>query len=344
MHSTVTRSVWRTRKAGAISNLTLVEETLPALADDQIRVQVKSVGLNFADIFALTGLYSATPEGSFIPGLEFAGVVSEMGSSVRTDLEVGDRVYGCTRFGGYATVVDVPAQHCRRIPENWRFAEGAAFPAQSLTAYYALHNLATVKPGHTVLIQSAAGGVGLQAMRMVRKMGAVPIGTVSSESKRAFLAAQGFDEVVVRGRNFGAQLKTQLAGRPLHAVLDGIGGEIQKQSFAALAPTGRLVVFGAAEFTPGDRPHWLKAAWLYLKRPRYDVMDMISSNKSVLAFNLIWLWQEQALFEELLDGCAGLELPAPHVGREYSFAQAHDALALLRSGQSVGKVVLNVAP
>lgn len=338
---THTRAVWRTEKAGAISNLQLREEPLSSLGGDNIRVQVKAVGLNFADIFALTGLYSATPEDSFIPGLEFAGVVTEVGANVHTDLQVGDRVYGCTRFGGYSTVVDVPPQHCRKIPAHWSFAEGAAFPAQSLTAYYALTNLGAVKPGQVVLIQSAAGGVGLQAMRMARQMGAIPIGTVSSESKRMFLAEQGFDEVIVRGENFAAQLKIQLAGRPLHAVLDGIGGKIQQASFAALAPTGRLIVFGAAEFTPGNKPNWLKAAWLYLKRPRYDVMDMISTNKSVLAFNLIWLWQEQALFEELLEGCAGLELPAPFVSREFGFDEAHEAIELLRSGTSIGKVVLH---
>ncbi|MBY6211308.1 zinc-binding dehydrogenase [Microbulbifer agarilyticus] len=337
------RHLWRTQKAGAISNLRLLEEPLAPLASGQVRVAVKSVGLNFADIFALTGLYSATPEGSFIPGLEFAGVVSEVAADTQTDLKVGDRVYGCTRFGGYATVIDVPAQHCRKVPDTWSFAEGAAFPAQSLTAYYALTNLAAVKPGQQVLIQSAAGGVGLQAMRMAEQMGAIPIGTVSSENKREFLAAQGFTDVIVRGDHFADQLKLQLSGQPLHAVLDGIGGKLQQQCFAALAPTGRLVVFGAAEFTPGDKPNWLKAAWLYLKRPRYDVMDMISTNKSVLAFNLIWLWQEQALFDELLSGCAGLSLPAPHVGHEYDFAQAHDAIECLRSGNSIGKVVLNIS-
>ncbi|MFD1217646.1 zinc-binding dehydrogenase [Microbulbifer celer] len=336
------RRVWRTDKAGAISNLQLREEPLQTLAEEHIRIQVKSVGLNFADIFALTGLYSATPEGSFIPGLEFSGTVIELGDNAHTDLQIGDRVYGCTRFGGYASVVDVLPQHCRKIPEGWSFAEGAAFPAQSLTAYYALNTLGALKPGQVVLVQSAAGGVGLQAMRMAAQMGAIPIGTVGSEHKRAFLAAQGFDQVIVRDEDFPQQLKDQLNGRPLHLVLDGIGGKVQKQSFAALAPTGRLIVFGAAEFTPGDKPNWLKAAWLYLKRPRYDVMDMISSNKSVLAFNLIWLWQEQMLFDELLEGCVQLELPAPFVGHQFSFAQAHEAIALLRGGGTVGKVVLNI--
>ncbi|WP_299597804.1 zinc-binding dehydrogenase [uncultured Microbulbifer sp.] len=337
-----TRKVWRTEKAGSISNLQLREEQLTSLADEHIRIQVRSVGLNFADIFALTGLYSATPQGSFIPGLEFSGIVTQLGKRMPTNFQVGDRVYGCTRFGGYATTVDVPPAHCRKLPEQWRFAEGAAFPAQSLTAYYALTTLGAIKPGQLVLIQSAAGGVGLQAMRMASQMGAVPVGTVSSERKRQFLTDQGFDEVIVRGKNFAEQLHAQLNDRPLHLVLDGIGGEIQKRSFSALAPTGRLVVFGAAEFTPGDKPNWLKAAWLYLKRPRYDVMDMISSNKSLLAFNLIWLWQEQALFEELLDGCAALALPAPHIDSEFPFEQAHKAIELLRSGRSIGKVVLNI--
>lgn len=337
-----TRNVWRTPKAGAISNLKMLQEVLDAPDPEKIRVEVKSVGLNFADIFALTGLYSATPEGSFIPGLEFSGVVDEIGTSANTHLKVGDRVYGCTRFGGYTNCVDVLPQHCRKIPDGWSFSEAAAFPAQSLTAFYALSELGALKPGQVVLIHSAAGGVGLQAMRMVKKLGGVPIGTVGSVAKQQFLSAQGFNEVIVRGENFAVQLKTQLAGRPLQMVLDGIGGEIQKRSFEALAPTGRLIVFGAAEFTPGDKPNWWKAAWLYLKRPRYDVMDMISTNKSVMAFNLIWLWQEQALFDQLLTGCANLELPAPFVGREFAFAQAHDAIEHLRSGQSVGKVVLTV--
>ncbi|AOS97328.1 Quinone oxidoreductase 1 [Microbulbifer aggregans] len=339
---TTLRRAWRTQKAGSISDLKLVEEPLGALDPEKIRIEVRSVGLNFADIFALTGLYSATPKGSFVPGLEFSGVIVELGASVDTDLAVGDSVYGCTRFGGYADCVDVPPQHCRKMPSGWRFAEGAAFPVQSLTAYYALNDLGAVKPGQNVLVHSAAGGVGLQAMRMLRQMGAIPIGTVGSAGKRQFLQEQGFDEVIVRGPDFALQLKTTLAGRPLQAVLDGIGGKVQKQSFDALAPTGRLVVFGAAEFTPGDKPNLLKAAWLYLNRPRYDVMDMISSNRSVLAFNLIWLWQEQALFDALLDGCAGLGLPAPHVGHEFGFEQAHEAIECLRSGGSVGKVVLNV--
>ena len=339
---TETRTVWRTPKAGAISSLSLVVEPLAILAPNEIRIDVRAVGLNFADIFALTGLYSATPQSSFIPGLEFSGVVSALGCDAKTDLVVGDRVFGCTRFGGYVDCIDIPPQFCRKIPETWSFAEAAAFPVQGLTAFYGLTDLGALQAGQTVLIHSAAGGVGLQAMAMAKHLGAIPIGTVSGEHKKTQLAKLGFHDVIVRGKNFAAQLEAQLAGRPLHLVLDGIGGQIQKQSFASLAPTGRLVVFGAAEFTPGDKPNWFTLAWRYLRRPRYDVMDMISSNRSVLAFNLIWLWQSQALFDRLLLNCQALNLAAPLVGHEFDFKDAHQAIECLRSGQSVGKVVLLV--
>lgn len=341
-----TRRVWRTDKAGDLRRLTLRRESLSALPAQHIRVRVHAVGLNFADIFALAGLYSATPEGSFIPGLEFAGEVVACGDRAG-ELVPGTRVYGCIRFGGYSDTVDVLPQHCRPLPADWSFAEGAAYPVQTLTAGYALQYLAAVRPGQQVLVHSAAGGVGLQAMRMCQVLGVNPIGTVRDARKAALLREQGFDEVIVRSGNFAAQLQRQLRGRALNAVLDGIGGAVQRASFEALAPTGRLVVFGAAEFTPAvhgaARIAWaLRALWRYRQRPRYDVMEMISANKSVLAFNLIWLWQEQALFDELLDAGEGMHLPPPLVGHRFAFNEAHRAVECLRSGASTGKVVLEV--
>lgn len=335
-----TRRVWRTPRAGVISDLALCTEPMPALASEKIRVSVKAVGLNFADIFALTGLYSATPEGSFIPGLEFSGEVIALGEQAATELSVGDRIYGCIRFGAYTDCLDVLPHHCRKLPDDWSFEQGAAFPVQSLTAFYALTELGNLKPGQRVLVHSAAGGVGLQAMNMVRAMGAHPIGTVGSENKKAYLQTLGFSDVLVRRKDFSSQLKTLLNGKPLHLVLDGIGGEIQKLSFDVLAPMGRLVAFGAAEFTPGNRPNWLKIAWRYLNRPRYDLLNMISDNKSVMGFNLIWLWQEQTLFRRLLEQCDACRLAAPSVGHVYEFDKAQEALTCLRSGSSMGKVVL----
>lgn len=321
-----------------MARLSQQTEALAALPRGRVRVDVRAVGLNFADIFALTGLYSATPQGAFIPGLEFAGTVLDA-SEPSGGFSPGDRVMGVTRFGGYSTVVDSEPDYLIPLPDDWNFAQGAAWPAQTLTAWYALKHLGAVQPGQRILIHSAAGGVGLQAMKLSRALGAVPVGTVGNPAKVACLEELGFEDVLVRENNFARQLQREGLGFDL--VLDAIGGEVQRASFAALNPMGRLVVFGAAEFTPkGRRPDYLKALWRYLRRPRYDVMDMISSNRSVLAFNLIWLWEQKAQMKALLDELAAVPLSPPLVGHRFDFSDAHAALDLLRSGRSVGKVVL----
>jgi len=332
------RQYWHTPKAGNIAQLALHSARVGTPGDDKVRVAVHAVGLNFADIFALTGLYSATPQGAFTPGLEFSGVVLESGKDC-SQWQPGDRVMGVTRFGGYSTLVDSDPAYLWPLPENWDFAAGAAYPVQTLTAWYALKSLGNLQPNQRVLIHSAAGGVGLQAMHLTRALGGLPVGTVGSANKVALLRSIGFNKVLVREENFAQQLeRTQ---QKFDLVLDGIGGSVQKASFDALNPMGRLVVFGAAEFTPsGQRPDYLRALLRYLRRPRYDVMDMISANKSVMAFNLIWLWEQNDRMRELMDELDGLDLPAPHVGHQYSFEQAHQALAKLQSGSTTGKVVL----
>jgi alcohol dehydrogenase len=334
------RKVWSTAKAGAIQRLKLIDETLPELADDEVEVTVKAVGLNFADIFALTGLYSATPKGRFIPGLEYSGVVSKVGKDC-SRFNVGDRIMAVSRFGGYASIIQSKEDYLVSLPDDWSFSQGAAYLTQTLTAWYALNDLGAIKPGYDVLIQSAAGGVGLQAMKLIKALGANPVGTVSSQHKVEFLADLGF-ESWVREPSFDKQLKREK--RTFDLVLDAIGGEVQTASFNALNPMGRLVVFGAAEFTPGkNRPNYLKAALQYLRRPKYDVMDMISDNRSVMAFNLIWLWDQVELMKELLADMMKVEITPPHVGHEFDFEEAHAAIDCLRSGKTIGKVVLIVS-
>ena len=336
------KKLWKIKQAGNINNLTLTEEKLPVLDDDKIRIATRAVGLNFADIFALVGLYSATPKGSFTPGLEFAGIITEVGKNIDT-YAVGDRVFGVTRFGGYSSVIDSLPQYCYVLPENWSFAEGAAYPAQTLTAWYAIKELANVKAGQNVLIQSAAGGVGYQALQICKSIQARGIGNVSTLEKKEFLADRGFRDVFVRNPNlFAKQVRELLAGQELHVVLDAIGGKIQQHSYDLLTATGRLVIFGAAEYTPTKRrPNYIKSIWKYLSRPRYDSLQLISDNKSVMGFNLIWLWDKVEVLQPMFSEMQTHDLK-PYVGKEFSFNEALAAIDWLKSGKSIGKVVLKV--
>lgn len=128
--------------------------------------------------------------------------------------------------------------------------------------------------------------------------------------------------------------------KKLTLILDAIGGKIQKQCYKILAPMGRLVIFGSACYTPGkNRPKYLKSMYEFLTRPLFDPLSMISENKSVMAFNLIWLWDQLDLMNELITEMAAFQVK-PHVGKEFHFEEAHKAIDWLRSGKSIGKVVL----
>jgi NADPH:quinone reductase-like Zn-dependent oxidoreductase len=348
------RAAWRIDRAGSLDRLRLVEERLEPPGPGEVRVAIRAIGLNFADAFACLGLYSATPSGSFVPGLEAAGTVAALGAPLpgRPLPAVGDRVIVLTRFGGYATAVNVDARYLAPIPPEWSFEAGAAFPVQALTAWYGLVRLGGVGAGSTVLVQSAAGGVGLQALAVLRRLGARPVAVVGSRAKIDFLAAhQGLaaHSLVLREpRGYGAALDAALTAhdaRGFDVVFDAVLGDWFRPAYARLAAEGRYVLYGAADFMPsGRRRGWTRLAWRWLRRPRLDPLEMISQNRGLLAFNLIWLWQSVERVPAAYAALAALELPPPHIGARYPFGAAREALLELKAGQTVGKSVLLVSP
>lgn len=346
-----TREVWWIDRAGSLERLTRRSEALTDLGAGQARVAVKAVGLNFADIFACLGLYSATPRGSFIPGLEFAGVVEDVHPGAGERFRPGDCVAGLTRFGAYATAINADVGYIRPIRAGWSFAEAAAFPAQALTAWYGLVRLGAVESGHLVLVQSAAGGVGLNALAILDAIGARPIAIVGREAKRRWLIENrglSADHVIVRDRrSFGAQLDRALAalGAPgLDIVFDAVAGPFLEPAFERLRPASRYVIYGAADFMPAAaRPGYLRLALKYVSRPRIDPLAMISANRSVMAFNLIWLWDRLDQLAAGWDALDALVTTPPFVGRRFPFAEAPAAMRYLQSGDSIGKVVLETS-
>ncbi|WP_316044820.1 zinc-binding dehydrogenase [Reichenbachiella agarivorans] len=337
------RQAYRIDKVGSTSNLKLVTEEISAPHANEVQVEVKTIGLNFADVFAIHGLYSATPKGSFVPGLEFCGVVEEVGAEV-TDYKKGDKIMGVTRFGGYATKINIDDKHIVALPPDWSYEEGAAYLVQGLTAYYALVYLGGLKKGQNVLIHSGAGGVGILANRIAKCYEAFTIGTIGSDRKLDVLQREGFDASIVRSKDFGADLKNALGDRDLNLIIETIGGEVFKAGYKAMAPQGRMVVVGASQFaSPGSKPNYFKLLWKFVTRPKLDPQEMIQDNKSVMGFNLIWLYEKVEIMDELLTAMSKLDLGRPYVGSVFAFDQLHDAVKLFQSGKSTGKVVVKVS-
>lgn len=335
------RKSWYIQKPGNLNSLELVQDQLPDPEEKEVQIQVKAVGLNFADIFAMQGLYPAAPKKPFIPGLEFSGEVVACGPN-QTKWKIGDRVMGATRFGGYVSALNHHEDYLTALPNDWSFPQGAAFVVQGLTAYYGLVELGNLKENYTVLIHSAAGGVGILANRICKAYGAKTFGTVGSEAKKEFLLQQeSYDEVIVRDSDFAQKLQKAKGSGDLNIVMECIGGKIFWDSYKAMSPMGRLITYGSASFSSHSaKPNWFKILPKYLKRPKLDVMRMPRSNKSVMGFNLIWLYDRVDILHEVLDKLMALQLKAQHVGHEFHFEQMPDAIQMFRDGKTMGKVVI----
>lgn len=336
------RRVYRINKAGSIKKLMSRYEELAPPALDEVTVEVKAIGLNFADLFAIQGLYSATPKESFIPGLEYSGIVLETGKAVE-DYKSGDRIMGTIRFGAYTTHLNINHLYILKMPEEWNFEEGASFMVQALTAYYALVELGNLKINNTVLIHSAAGGVGIYGNRIAKKFNAFTIGTIGSESKKEFLKQEGYDKAIVRGENFKDQLNVALGNRNLNIVLECIGGKIFRDSFNSLAPSGRIIIYGGAQFmSPSSRPNYFKMIPKFLSRPRVDPLSLSNTNRSVMGFNLIYLWDRPEELKGMIKDILNMNLQKPHIGKVFSFGNLMEALRYFQSGRSIGKVVVKI--
>jgi len=330
-------------KAGAIDNLKLRQAELTEPKANEVTIAIKAIGLNFADIFAIKGLYRAAPKHDFVPGLEYSGTIEKVGAGV-TKFKKGDKVMGVTRFGAYTNYLNIEQEYIYPLPDSWSFEEGAAYLVQVLTAYYGLLKLGDLQRDATVLIHSAAGGVGIWANRIAKKYNAYTIGTVGSSSKVDFCKQEGYDKVIVRNeKHFKKQLKDSLAGKDLNLVMDSIGGSIFKDSFVQLASQGRVVVYGSARYTTyGSKVNMIKLLYQYLKRPKIDPQSMINYNKSIMGFNLIYLYEQASLMQTLVEQLQHMQLPKPEVGHTFTFKSLHDAVYLFQSGKTKGKVVLQV--
>ena len=333
------RRVYRI-KAGDLRRLKIGEESIPDPGPQEVQIAVKSIGLNFADIFAILGLYGATPKGYFVPGLEYAGIIQKCGEQVITH-RPGDRIMGVSRFGAYADLLNMDHRYVIPLPDHWTFNEGAAYLVQVLTAYYGLCRLGNLTDGNNVLIHSGAGGVGIMANRIAKKKQAYTIGTTGSFEKVGFMNQEGYDRVIVRSPNFKRDLLDSLGNRPLHLIMECIGGKILKYGFEILAPEGRMIVYGSASYNfKGNRPNYLRLLPKFLLRPKIDPLKLPGENKSIMGFNLIWLYEKVEKMHVLLKEISELDIEKPYVGHVFKFEEMLKALHVFKSGKTTGKVVV----
>lgn len=258
----------RVHRTGGPEVLTFETITVPPPGPGEVQIRHTAIGLNYIDTYFRSGLYKA-PQLPFIPGNEGAGEVVAVGDHVN-DFHVGDRVAYAGAMGAYAQVRNIPANVLVHLPAAIDDRSAAAMMLKGMTAQYLVRRTYEVKAGDTLLIQAAAGGVGLILSQWAHALGATVIGTVGSKDKAELALANGVDHVILyREEDFVHRVKEITSGKMCDVVYDGVGQATYPASLDCLKPRGLWVSFGNASgaITNFDLLTLSQKGSLYATRP-----------------------------------------------------------------------------
>jgi NADPH2:quinone reductase len=300
-----------------------VPEVPPSPGKELIRAEAG--GMNFADVMTAQGGYPGTPPPPLVAGREFCGIRERD----------GQRVMGYAQWAAFAERVAVPPQLLWPVPQGWSAEEGAAFPVNYFTAWFAywkagLLDPAAVQPAPRVLIHAVAGGVGTAAVQIGKLLGAEMYGTSSSEEKLTRVKALGLQHGInYKQRDYEEAIKELTHGEGVDAVFEMLGGEHTTKSARCLRDFGRVIVYGAATG----------------KRSELDARVLYAKGSSVHGLWLTYLSAKRDLMDQAwkqLSDWTGQNQLRPIVGHVFPLEQAQDAYRLLLEGKNFGKVVLKL--
>jgi NADPH:quinone reductase len=303
----------------------------PSLQPDQVRIRVCAAGINFADTLMIGGGYQVRPALPFVPGLEAAGEIIETGSAV-VRLRAGQRVFAYFRSGGaFAEEAVVRADAAVPLPDDMDFVTAGGFPIAYGTAHYALVHRGALRPGETLLVLGAAGGVGLAAVEVGKQLGARVIAAAGTPEKLAIARAHGADEVIdYRAESLRDRVRELTRDRGADVVFDPVGGDGFDQAFRAVNFAARLLVIGFA----AGRIQSVPANYVLVK--------------GVSIVGVVWgaQWERNPVM--ITDGLADMlswwqaGRLRPRVAKTFPLADAGAAMRELVSRRHSGKLVLEV--
>lgn len=309
--------------------LQVQEAPLPEPGPGQVRIRVAATTVNFADIQSRRAPYHGSRTPPFIPGLEAAGTIDDIGPGSQ-GLEVGQRVTAHAYAGSYAEYALARTIEVFAIPDSLDFELATTVPSVGTTAFNLLTLAGRMHPGETVLVHAAAGGVGSTAVQLARALGAgLIIGTVGSAEKEKVALELGADVAInYRQDDVPERVRALTEGRGADLVLDAVGADTFEVSLESLAPFGRLVVYGQSSGPP----------------PSMAPGPLYGDNKSIIGYST---GGHRRLRPEALraPGLAALKLLAqgrwrPLIGARYPLARAAEAHRLIEDRESIGKVLL----
>lgn len=319
------------------------EMNTPKPKASEVLIKVSHSGLNYADVMARRGLYNDCPPLPCVLGYEVTGTVVECGNAVKS-VQRGDTVVAFTRFGGYAEYAVADAMGVYPLAPETPAAEATALATQYCTAWFAASHMVSLHAGDRVLIHAAAGGVGTALVQIARWKGCEIFGTAGSPEKIAYLRAIGVDHAInYREVDFVTEVKGILGNHRVDVAFDPIGGENFKRTFSIVGSGGRIVTFGASEWSTSKGGFFdkLKLAFGFgLLHP----ITLLMKSRAVIGVNMLRIAENkpvylQSCLREVMQHYKSRILK-PHVDSVFKVADVALAHQRLESRASIGKVVL----
>jgi NADPH2:quinone reductase len=298
----------------------------PEPGPQEALIKHEAVGLNFIDIYFRSGLYKA-PSMPLIIGQEGAGTVVAVGAQV-TSLKPGDRVAYAGPLGGYATERVIAADRLVKLPAAIDFTTAASMMLQGMTAQYLLRRTYAVKPGDTIVVHAAAGGVGLIMCQWAKHLGCTVIGVTSSEEKAELAKAHGAAHVVIGHANLPAEVKRITGGAMVPVIYDSVGKDSFSASIDSLAPLGLMVSYGNASgpVPPLDLGILSAKGSLFITRPSLATYTATRKDLETVANDL---------FDVVAKGAVKIQ-----VNQTYALKDAAAAHTALETRKTTGSTVL----
>jgi NADPH2:quinone reductase len=313
---------------GPPETLVVKEVPDPEPRDGQVVVDVAGCGVNFPDVLLIEDKYQFKPELPFSPGGEIAGTVSAVGPGVE-HLSIGDRVLATLGWGGMAEKVAIPAASAIPVPDGVDLVQAAGFLLAHGTSYHALVDRAAIRPGETLLVLGAAGGVGLAAVELGALLGARVIAAASTDEKLQLCRSRGAaDTINYRTEDLRARVKELTEGRGVDVCYDPVGGDLSEPALRSTAWNGRFLVIG---FAAGDIPR------IPLNLPLLKGCAVVGVFWG--AFTSKEPERNAGNVARLLEWMAAGKV-TPHISSTHPLERAADAISELAERRATGKVVV----
>lgn len=336
------RALWLVKHGG--SDAWAVRETPdPAPLAGEVRIRVHACGLNFAELMARQGLYPDAPKLPAILGYEASGVIDAVGEGVDA-ARIGERVVALAKFGAHAELLCVRAGRALPIPPQMPFEAAAALPVTYLTAYHMLFHAANLRPGESVLVHMAAGGVGSAALQLCRTVENVTTFGTASARKHEALRANGCTHPIdYHAVDYAREVRRLTDGRGVDIVLDPLGGSDTVKGYKLLGPGGRIVVYGFANMQRGERRSLFHVLRQGLSVPRFSPLALMAANRGVIGVNIGHLWGQADLLDREMGALIALYNEgkiAPVIDVVLPLERAAEGYRRMETAQNVGKIIV----